>query len=428
MNRIRIVTLVLILVLLVLPAQATDARQSERLVWASFYGGGVHATWDRGLVDDYNAQHPELEVLYRGVGVYSQPVPLRSLDALVTEANPPDVFSGPMSGGALHNYIDQGYIADISDLWEEMGWYDVYPQSVIDMASHNGKQYFVPQAFQWNPIFYRADIFEELDLTPPETWDDLLAMCDTISAAGYIPFTVSVAGWNPPAARWFTMLNLRLNGGEFHERLMAGQESFLDPRVRTVFEHWQQVFEHNCFAEDVHNTNYNIAVQELVDGEAVMYLLGEWLYEALEEEDAAKLDFFRFPVIDPEVPNAELVHFYGAYMHADAANPAAAREFLAYLGGPEVQLSIVQEQNRASASNQIDREAMPLYQQRGVDFIAESRFMTPLIEVSLFRHGIANRALRQLSLYYETWHEPDRIDTILNVLEETRLAELEAME
>ena len=49
-------------------------------------------------------------------------------------------------------------------------------------------------------------------------------------------------GW--PAMGTFDILNMRTNGYDFHVGLMAGDESWTDPRVKTVFETWKRSF---CF-------------------------------------------------------------------------------------------------------------------------------------------------------------------------------------
>ena len=43
-------------------------------------------------------------------------------------------------------------------------------------------------------------------------------------------------GW--PAMGTFDILNMRINGYHFHVDLMAGKESWNDPKVKTVFDTW----------------------------------------------------------------------------------------------------------------------------------------------------------------------------------------------
>ena len=39
--------------------------------------------------------------------------------------------------------------------------------------------------------FYNADIFEEVGVEPPTTWDEFVAVCEKIAAAGYQPLAVA---------------------------------------------------------------------------------------------------------------------------------------------------------------------------------------------------------------------------------------------
>jgi multiple sugar transport system substrate-binding protein len=55
---------------------------------------------------------------------------------------------------------------------------------------------------------------------------------------GIAPFAFAdKQGW--PAMGTFDILNMRTNGYDFHVSLMAGQESWTDPKVKQVFETWK---------------------------------------------------------------------------------------------------------------------------------------------------------------------------------------------
>lgn len=159
-------------------------------------------------------------------------------------------------------------------------------------------------AVQWNPIWYHTDIFAEHGLEPPETWEELLQICDTLHAEGYIPITLATSGWAPPMARWFTILNMRLNGPAFHERLMRGEERYDDERVRQALEHWATMIDHNCFSDE--STNYPTAADQIHEGEAAMYNLGEWLSESYNDGMPENFDFLAFPCSILTCPVARL--------------------------------------------------------------------------------------------------------------------------
>lgn len=424
MRKIVLIAIILVTLIAASGRSISTAQESVRLRVHSFYGGSTHGLWDRQMVADYQADHDGIRIDYSATNLYSAPVPLRELNRNMTDESPPDVFMGTINGAMLREFAREGLVADISDLWAEQGWYDLYPQSVIDMATVDGKQYFVPMGFQWNPIFYRTDVFQAHDLSIPETWDDLMAVCAVLNGDGIRPFTVSGSGWTPPIARWFTMLNLRINGPAFHDALMDGEVSWQDERVVDVFDHWREAFEHGCFGETVYALNYGAAVQELVGGDAAMYLLGEWLYESFNEGDDEGIDFFKFPAINEEYADAAIVHYYGAWLHANTDNPDEARAFLSYLGSPELQTSIVEDLGRAVMLSSVPDDVLPEYQQKGRRFVEESDALTPLFEVSPFAHAVAVEGLSRFQGFIQLWDEADIIERVTERMEEVRTEQL----
>jgi ABC-type glycerol-3-phosphate transport system substrate-binding protein len=357
--------------------------------------------------------HPGLDVNRIGANLYGSPVP-NGFYIFLNSERQPDVFSSFVVG-SLRDYVAQGAIADISDLWDEMGWHDTFPESVREMVTIEGKQYFVPTALQWNPIWYRKDIFADVGISPPQSWEEFLSACDALDAAGYIPVAVSTSGWTPPMARWFSILNLRLNGYEFHEALMRGEVSYGDPRVRTVFEYWAELFEHNCFAGGA--TSYPAAAQQIYDGEAAMYNLGEWLSESYDEGLPDTFDFFSFPILDPEVPRAEIVDVYGAYMVAGPDHPREARRFLAYLGSASSQTSNVETLGRVASNLEVDPSLYNDVYQRGLQFVQEAEHVTQLFEFNT-RQEMAGEALR---IFGQFWQNPQEIDEAIAALEAARI-------
>lgn len=403
-------------------AEHFDSPGAEVLHYVAFYGGGPAGTWDLENLRFFKEAQPERAVSYQGFDLYRSPVPTH-IDAIFNTAAGVDVASS-FIGGVLRERVEQGDIADLGDLWQEQGWDSVFPEPFRRMASYDGKPYFVPQAFQWNPIWYRKDVFQELRLQPPQTWDELLDLIDALRAAGYVPFTISGGQWPPPMARWFTTLNLRLNGPEFHEQVMRGEVPYTDARLRSVFEHWQTLFEHGAFADSSAENTYAQGVQALVEGEAVMYNLGEWLFESLGPDSfggrgpevAAQLDFFAFPTLNPDVTPAEIVHAYGAFMRAGTDHPEAARDLLAFLGSAASQQTNAETLHRLNANTGVGADVYADVQRRAFDHVKETPVLVPLFEFST-RPAMAQAGLQA---FVRFWRNPDDIDAVLADLEAAR--------
>ncbi|MCQ4384250.1 extracellular solute-binding protein, partial [Clostridioides difficile] len=65
----------------------------------------------------------------------------------------------------------------------------------------------------------------------PADWAQFLDACRKLKAAGIAPIAVAARdAWT--LAAWFDYLDLRINGYAFHQKLMAGDVAYTDPRVR----------------------------------------------------------------------------------------------------------------------------------------------------------------------------------------------------
>ena len=53
-------------------------------------------------------------------------------------------------------------------------------ESAILPAEYNGGIYALPETQEYSVLFYRKDVLEELELTPPDTWDDMIALLPTV--------------------------------------------------------------------------------------------------------------------------------------------------------------------------------------------------------------------------------------------------------
>lgn len=390
------------------------SSEPTTLRFMAFHGGRPDRDWQEANALAYTAE--------TGVGIdfsandYYSSYVNRAIGETIASDDPPDVMSG-LIVGVLREQVAEGLIMDISDLWEEQGWDEVFPASLKEMVTFEGKQYFVPTAIQWNGVFYRQDVFDEVGLTPPETWEEMLAMCDTLNEAGYTPFAMTASStWPPPIAFWFTAINLRLNGPEFHDRLMLGQERYDSPEVVAVFEQYQAMIERDCFANDATFTGYGGAVDDFDSGDFAMYGHGEWLYEFIEEETQANTGFFAYPTINPEVGLGELVPMWGAFIHADTADPAGAADFLIYLASQASQQSNWDTLNRTASNLLVDPTQYDTVHAQGLALIENADYITQLYGANT-HPDVAQAGYDAMAQF---WRTPDDIEALLAEWEAVR--------
>ncbi len=254
------------------------------------------------------------------------------------QGTPDDVVKW-FAGNRLRFFASQGLLSPIDDVWADIEPNMTPGLKAASMGS-DGKMYFVPvYNYPW-VVLYRKSVFEEKGYQIPTTIDEFKALGDQMKADGLVPLALGDQdGW--PAMGTFDILNMRLNGYEFHIGLMEGREKWSDPRVKATFELWKELLPY--FQEGAPGRTWQDAAKAaLVDGTAGMYFLGTFAVEQAGD-NAADVGFFPFPLLGTEFDgeNAIDAPIDGFMMSANPKNPEAAKAFLRCVGTPEAQVAYV---------------------------------------------------------------------------------------
>ncbi len=251
------------------------------------------------LVNDFQRLHPQIKT---SLLVSEHESYKKKIDQSLTQS-PTDIYFW-FGGTRLRQLAESGKILKLDDLWQRNGWSDTFTQSSKSAVSFQGHTYGLPlYYYQWG-LYYRQSLFTKLRLTAPTTWTELEEVASQLLAKNITPFTLgSKDHW--PVAGWFDYLNLRINGLDFHQELLAGKVSFLDNRVRSVFLLWQSMLDRNYFIEDHPTNDWRGALPYLYHEKAAMVLMGNFFLSTVPESLLKDFRFIPFPIINPEVPRYE---------------------------------------------------------------------------------------------------------------------------
>jgi multiple sugar transport system substrate-binding protein/raffinose/stachyose/melibiose transport system substrate-binding protein len=391
--------------------------EKQKVIYNSMHGDPDPRAADEEIVKNFMEANPDIEVVH---SIVAHEDFKQAIRAYLTASTPPDVMTW-FAGNRARFFIDNGQIMDISDVWESEGWNESYPKGFQALSTVDGKQYFLPTSWYWWAVYYRVSIFEELGLEPPETWDEFLAVNETLKENGYIPIAIGTK-YRWTAAAWFDYLNMRINGPQFHIDLMLGKEKYDDPRVAEVFEYWRVLLDNGYFLEDAAAYSWSEALEPMIAGEAAMYLMGDFIRDSLPDEIESDVDFFRFPIIDPSVPIGEDAPTDGYFLAANATNTEAAKKFLAYLGSVEVQTYNAEKLGRLPTNSGVDRSMFTETQQKGMELIDGADFVAQFYD----RDTTPEMADEGMNAMMAFWDDPDSIDSLLADLELARQEIFEA--
>jgi raffinose/stachyose/melibiose transport system substrate-binding protein len=243
----------------------------------------------------------------------------------------PDVFnwgSGPSWGGAL---AEAGLLHDLTDAYEQYGW-EVY-DFAVERVTTDGRIYGIPGEMETIGVFYNAEIFAELGLDEPQNLEELRAVADAVTEAGWLAFAVSdKAGWE--GGHLLSMSLSSLVGSEGMEALFAGEASWDSPEVVTAIEVWRSFYDAGYVPDSPTAVDYDTATAMFFAGEAAMLPTGSWLVNDIETNTDFEVGYMPFPGPDgPGIFAGGLGS--GPFVSASTPHKQAALEFLDFLASPE---------------------------------------------------------------------------------------------
>jgi multiple sugar transport system substrate-binding protein len=246
------------------------------------------------------------------------------------QGRPDDVFTW-FAGYRMRFFAEKGLIGDVSDVWTGLkGFTEAFK---VSSTGDDQKQYFVPLSYYPWALFYRKSVWEKFGYTVPKTLDELVALCKQMQKDGLDPIAFADKdGW--PAMGTFDILNMRVNGYQYHVDLMAGKKAWDSPEVTKVFDTWTSLLPYHQTASL--GRTWQEAAQSLQQKKSGMYLLGLFVAQQFSEAEQDDLDFFTFPEIDSTIGSDALDAPIDGYMMAKRPkNEAAAKKLLQYLGTGE---------------------------------------------------------------------------------------------
>ncbi|MFB8188608.1 ABC transporter substrate-binding protein [Microbacterium sp. NPDC055988] len=288
------------------------------------------------LVADYNSSQSDVkvEIDTSGVDVVS---------ASFVRGNPPDIMLANYNY-EVARFVQRCALTDLSETDAAASIRDDLQPLMDQYGSCEGRQSALPYSVMAASVIYNKDIFEAQGLEVPQTWDELLAVCDQLKAAGIDPFYGTFKDDWTVGQGWYDYTA----GGsvdviEFFDAL-AEEGADVGPDSEVSFE--------KDFAEPMDRmlqlandyTNADAASRAYGDGnlafgkgEAAMYLQGPWAFsEIAKTAPDLALGTFPLPMTDDPADLEVRVNMDLAVMiPEESQHQEAARDFLEYLYLPE---------------------------------------------------------------------------------------------
>ena len=299
---------------------------------------------------------------------------------------PGDVLSW-YSGFQLRQFAAGGLVVPIDDVWSLVKD-NFAPGFAATVTGADGHVYGIP--FDYYPwlFFYRKSLWQKKGYEIPGTWDALLALCARMRKDGLNPMAFADKnGW--PAMATFDMLNLRLNGYDFHMGLLAGTYKWTDPRVTAVFEAWRKLVPY--YPPGSTNLLWQDATASLVNKKAGMLYLGTFMAGQISFVDPsgaalADIDAFPFPFFGNEFDSEKAIEapadvwIIGANSPTGKADLDNARAYLQFWARGSTQLPMARAYGTIPTARDADLSGLGSLFARSAPFVTQARRITQFMD------------------------------------------------
>lgn len=257
------------------------------------------------ILDRFNEQYPYITIRYDPT---SAPEYNTALEAQLKEGTAPDVFY-LRSYSISRVLYENGYLAPLGNL---PGLRENFDAAMLAAwTTDDGEPYGVPFIATSHGVYYNKDLFEELDVSVPYTWEDLLTTAQIIKDAGHIPIAnTSGDSWTVAEIVFMNLVPNFIGGREGRMEYLAGKRCFNDERIVAAFQAVKDIVP--FFPENHELLTYTDSLQIFTQGKAAMFLGGSWNIPFFEAKESA----FEWSVFAPPPPAGQPAHIT---FHLDVA-------------------------------------------------------------------------------------------------------------
>lgn len=277
------------------------------------------------ILDAFHARYPHITVEFTPT---DPPDYNEVLRGQLEDGTAPDLFY-LRSFSTSRQLYEEGYLEPLDDL---PGLKENFvPEARAPWATAGGLPYGVPFIAVSHGIYYDVDLFEELGLDLPATWEELLTTARRIQDAGYIPF--ANASGDPWTIAEIVFMNLAPNfigGREGRLAYLSGQRCFNDEHTVAAFQAVADIAP--FLPPDQATLTYAASQQLFLQGKAAMWMGGSWDIPSFESQAPD----FQWSVFAVPAPAGwqEHVAFHldaGVGLNAASEHKVEARLFLEWL-------------------------------------------------------------------------------------------------
>ena len=315
-----------------------------------------------------DAMFAAFKAAYPNVEVVENPVPGGGgtehrvvLKARITAGIPPDTFQ-TLGGAELKDYVDSGVLQPLDDFYASTGYGDKIPKPLLNAVTIDGHPYSVPLNMHLeNILYYNKKLFDELKLSAPTGYDDLVAACEAIKQAKPDMVCLDVGSkdnWSDVFV--LDTIMMELGGPEYYVKFFKGEVDVAnDPIFKESLEKFAALQQYSNMS-DHSSLTWDQAVSAVGSGQAAMTIMGTWAIGAFIKGSNWQPGVDFGAVNYPTKPERILLFHPDTYgCTVGAPDPQECQDWLNVVASPELQVPTDVTQGGLFARTDIDPKEFP---------------------------------------------------------------------
>lgn len=312
------------LIILVIFSASAFAKKPLNLAFLSSDTGHVGVVAE--LSDQFEQLNPDIKVVLNvySDGAYKQ----RLLTAM--QKGKLDVIYW-QTGYRLSSLVEQGKLAAIKNHNTNTNLKQNLPDNFLQKVTYQDALFAVPFAqYSWG-FYYNKSLFSELNLSPPKSWKEFIALSQTLKSNNVSPLVLANdREWE--ALGWIDYLALRFGGETLRQNLIKGPVD--GKAIRPLIDVLNFLIQQDLFYTPEHDWNWQQTLTLIKRKKVGMTLLGQFAEESPLLQNDKEIGYFPFP----GVASVGAITPTGVFAIPSTSRvPDLAETFLAFVAQEQIQ-------------------------------------------------------------------------------------------
>ena len=237
----------------------------------------------------------------------------QQLQLLAGQGALPQAFIAANSPALTQQLAENGSVLDLGAATKAAGIDgDILPAAASTIESlYDGKQLVLPSELNIEGIWYNKKILQDNGITPPTTWDALVAAFAKLQSVGVQPISNAGKGgdgWG--VTRWVGNYILREQGPDALKKVADGQAKLTDAAYVKGAQAVSDLGAKGYFGKSPTSIDYATALNTFATGKAGFIYMGSWALSVFNDPEQApvgadNIGFMKFPTVTGGTGTAE---------------------------------------------------------------------------------------------------------------------------